>query len=112
MAGGVVILVRVMQGTLRPKDKILLMSADASYLCDHVGVFTPKAKERESLSAGEVGYVTAGVKELRAARVGDTMTQADKPADQPLPGFKEVKPQVFAGLYPVEANQYEGLRDA
>jgi GTP-binding protein LepA len=109
---GVVMLVRVFQGTLKPKDKILLMATDSSYLCDHVGVFTPKAKERESLSAGEVGYVTAGVKELRAARVGDTMTQADKPADQPLPGFKEVKPQVFAGLYPVEANQYEGLRDA
>jgi GTP-binding protein LepA len=109
---GVVMLVRVFQGTLKPKDKILLMATDASYLCDHVGVFTPKAKERDSLSAGEVGYVTAGVKELRAARVGDTMTQADKPADQPLPGFKEVKPQVFAGLYPVEANQYEGLRDA
>jgi GTP-binding protein LepA len=109
---GVVMLVRVFEGTLKPKDKILLMATDASYLCDHVGVFTPKAKERDSLSAGEVGYVTAGVKELRAARVGDTMTQADKPADQPLPGFKEVKPQVFAGLYPVEANQYEGLRDA
>src|SRR3954468_5059074 len=109
---GVVMLVRVMQGTLRPKDKILLMSADASYLCDHVGVFTPKAKEKDSLFAGEVGYVTAGVKELRAARVGDTMTHADKPAAKPLPGFKEVKPQVFAGLYPVEANEYEALREA
>jgi GTP-binding protein LepA len=109
---GVVMLVRVMQGTLRPKDKLLLMSTDASYLCDHVGVFTPKAKEKDSLSAGEVGYVTAGVKELRAAKVGDTMTLADKPAAKPLPGFKEVKPQVFAGLYPVEANEYEGLREA
>jgi GTP-binding protein LepA len=109
---GVVMLVRVVEGTLKPKDKILLMAADASYLCDHVGVFTPKAKETESLSAGEVGYVTAGIKELRAARVGDTMTLADKPAGEPLPGFKEVKPQVFAGLYPVESNQYEALRDA
>jgi len=109
---GVVMLVRVMQGTLRPKDKILLMSADASYLCDHVGVFTPKAKEKDSLFAGEVGYVTAGVKELRAAKVGDTMTHADKPAAKPLPGFKEIKPQVFAGLYPVEANEYEALREA
>jgi GTP-binding protein LepA len=109
---GVVMLVRVMEGTLRPKDKILLMATGASYLCDHVGVFTPKAKERESLSAGEVGYVTAGVKELRAAKVGDTLTLDDKPADNALPGFKEVKPQVFAGLYPVEANQYEALRDA
>src|SRR5438046_1265712 len=109
---GVVTLVRVMEGTLKPKDKILLMATDASYLCDHVGVFTPKAKETDSLSAGEVGYVTAGVKELRAAKVGDTLTNADKPADKPLPGFKEVKPQVFAGLYPVEANEYEALRDA
>jgi GTP-binding protein LepA len=109
---GVVMLVRVVEGTLKPKDRILLMSTDASYLCDHVGVFTPKAKEKDSLSAGEVGYVTAGVKELRAARVGDTLTNADKPAAKPLPGFKEVKPQVFAGLYPVEANQYEALRDA
>src|SRR2546422_3508942 len=109
---GVVMLVRVVEGTLKPKDKILLMASDAAYLCDHVGVFTPKAKEKDSLSAGEVGYVTAGVKELRAARVGDTLTNADKPADKPLPGFKEVKPQVFAGLYPVEANEYEGLRDA
>ncbi|HWD23606.1 MAG TPA: translation elongation factor 4 [Burkholderiales bacterium] len=109
---GVVMLVRVVEGALRPRDKILLMSSDAAYLCDHVGVFTPKAKEKESLSAGEVGYVTAGIKELRAAKVGDTLTHADKPAGKPLPGFKEVKPQVFAGLYPVEANEYEALRDA
>jgi GTP-binding protein LepA len=109
---GVVMLVRVMQGTLRPKDKILLMSTNATYLCEQVGVFTPKAKQKDSLAAGEVGYVTAGVKELRAAKVGDTMTRADRPAASPLPGFKEVKPQVFAGLYPVEANQYEALRDA
>jgi GTP-binding protein LepA len=109
---GVVMLVRVMEGTLRPKDRILLMSTDSSYLCDHVGIFTPKAKEKDSLAAGEVGYVTAGIKELRAAKVGDTMTHADKPAAGALPGFKEVKPQVFAGLYPVEANQYEALRDA
>jgi GTP-binding protein LepA len=109
---GVVMLVRVVEGTLKPKDKILLMAADASYLCDHVGVFTPKSKAKDELTAGEVGFVTAGIKELRAARVGDTMTLADKPAEKPLPGFKEVKPQVFAGLYPVEANEYEALREA
>jgi GTP-binding protein LepA len=109
---GVVMLVRVMEGTIRPKDKIVLMSSGATYLCDQVGVFTPKAKQKDDLSAGEVGYVTAGIKELRAAKVGDTITHAQKGADKPLPGFKEIKPQVFAGLYPVEANEYEALREA
>ncbi len=109
---GVVMLVRMMQGTLRPKDKLLLMSAGAQHLCEQVGVFTPKSQPREALAAGEVGFVIAGVKDLREARVGDTLTHADKPAPQPLPGFKEIKPQVFAGLYPVEANQYEALREA
>jgi GTP-binding protein LepA len=109
---GVVMLVRVMEGTLKPKDKLRLMSTGSAHLCDQVGIFTPKAKEKGELSAGEVGFVTAGIKELRAAKVGDTLTHDDKPAAEPLPGFKEVKPQVFAGLYPVEANQYEALRDA
>ncbi len=109
---GVVMLVRVVDGMLRPKERILLMSTDAAYLCDQVGVFTPKAHEKNSLSAGEVGYITAGIKELRAAKVGDTVTHADKPAKTPLPGFKEIKPQVFAGLYPVEASEYEALREA
>ena len=109
---GVVMLVRVMEGTLRPKDKILLMSTGAAYLCDQVGVFTPKSKAKEELKAGEVGFVTAGIKELRAAKVGDTVTLATDPAAKPLPGFKEIKPQVFAGLYPVEANEYEALREA
>jgi GTP-binding protein LepA len=109
---GVVMLVRVMEGTLRPKEKILLMSADATYLCDQVGVFTPKSQLKDVLKAGEVGFVTAGIKELRAAKVGDTVTLAAKPAAKPLPGFKEIKPQVFAGLYPVEANEYEALREA
>jgi GTP-binding protein LepA len=109
---GVVMLVRVMEGTIRPKEKILLMSTGGSYLCDQVGVFTPKSKFKEDLKAGEVGFVTAGVKELRAAKVGDTITTAVKPAARPLPGFKEIKPQVFAGLYPVEANEYESLREA
>jgi GTP-binding protein LepA len=88
------------------------MSTGAAYLSDQLGVFTPKAKPKDVLAAGEVGYVTAGIKELRAAKVGDTITHAVKGADQPLPGFKEIKPQVFAGLYPVEANEYEALRDA
>ncbi len=109
---GVVMLVRVVDGVLRPKDKILLMSTGGTFLCEQVGVFTPKSQSRESLSAGEVGFVIAGIKELRAAKVGDTVTLADKRAAEPLPGFKEVKPQVFAGLYPVEANQYENLREA
>ena len=109
---GVVMLVRVVDGTLRPKDKILLMSTGGVFLCEQVGVFTPKSQSRESLSAGEVGFIIAGIKELRAAKVGDTVTIADKRATEPLPGFKEIKPQVFAGLYPVEANQYENLREA
>ncbi len=109
---GVVMLVRVVDGKLKPKDKILLMSSGATYLCEQVGVFTPKSQIRESLSAGEVGFIIAGIKELRAAKVGDTVTIADKRAAAALPGFKEVKPQVFAGLYPVEANQYENLREA
>ena len=109
---GVVMLVRVVNGTLRPKDKILLMASEAQYLTESVGVFTPKSLGRESLSAGQVGFVIAGIKELKAARVGDTVTLASKPAKQPLPGFKEVQPQVFAGLFPVEANQYDALRDS
>ncbi|MDR0379070.1 MAG: translation elongation factor 4 [Candidatus Accumulibacter sp.] len=109
---GVVMLVRVVDGTLRSKDKLRFMSSGANYLCEQVGVFTPKAMQRDSLSAGEVGYVIAGVRELQAARVGDTLTLADRPANAALPGFKEVKPQVFAGLYPVEANQYDSLREA
>ncbi|MBW8066983.1 translation elongation factor 4 [Ferrovum sp.] len=109
---GVVMLVRVMEGQLRPRDKILLMSTHSTHLCEQVGVFTPKSLSRESLSAGEVGFVIAGIRELQAARVGDTLTLALRPAETALPGFKEIKPQVFAGLYPVETNQYEALRDA
>jgi GTP-binding protein LepA len=109
---GVVMLVRMVDGTLKPRDRLLLMSTGAEHVCEQVGVFTPKSTPREQLSAGEVGFVVAGVKELREAKIGDTMTSADHPADEPLPGFKEIKPQVFAGLYPVESNQYEGLRDA
>jgi len=109
---GVVMLVRVMDGVLKPKEKIRLMATGAEYLCEQVGVFTPKSLQKTSLSAGEVGFVIAGIKELAAAKVGDTVTLAGKPATEALPGFKEVKPQVFAGLYPVESNQFEALRTA
>ena len=109
---GVVMLVRVVNGTLKPKDKITLMATGANHLCEQVGVFTPKSRTRTQLTAGEVGFVIAGIKELKDARVGDTITHAQRPAKEPVPGFKEVKPQVFAGLYPVESNQYEALRDA
>lgn len=109
---GVVMLVRVKNGTLRPKEKILLMATGAQHLVESVGVFTPKSVSRDSLSAGQVGFIIAGIKELKAAKVGDTITLAAKPAPAPLPGFKEVQPQVFAGLFPVEANQYDSLRDS
>lgn len=109
---GVVILVRVMDGTLKPGDKILLMASKAVQLCEQVGVFVPKSLNRDSLSAGEVGFIISGIKELDTAKVGDTVTLATNPAEKPLQGFKEIKPQVFAGLYPVESNQYDALRSA
>ncbi|MBU3735654.1 MAG: elongation factor 4 [Methylobacterium sp.] len=109
---GVIMLVRVVDGALKPKDKIRLMATGAEYLCEQVGVFTPKSRQREALSAGEVGFVIAGIKELTSAKVGDTLTLAHRPAGEALPGFKEIKPQVFAGLYPVESNQFEALREA
>lgn len=109
---GVVMLVRIVNGVLKPKEKIQMMASGASYLVEQVGVFTPKSQSREQLSAGQVGFIIAGIKELKVAKVGDTVTHALKPAAAPLPGFKEVKPQVFAGLYPVEANQYDALRES
>jgi len=109
---GVVMLVRVVDGVLKPKDKIRLMATGAVHLCEEVGVFTPKSFQKSSLSAGEVGFIIAGIKELTSAKVGDTVTLADKSASEALPGFKEVQPQVFAGLYPVESNQFEALRSA
>jgi len=109
---GVVMLVRVFDGTLRPKDRIRLMATGSTHLCEQLGVFTPKAVVRDVLRAGEVGYIISGIKELQAAKVGDTVTLLDRPAEQALPGFKEIKSQVFAGLYPVESNQYDSLREA
>lgn len=109
---GVVMLVRIVNGTLRPKDKIFLMATESTHLTESIGVFTPKSQARESLTAGQVGFIIAGIKELKAAKVGDTVTLASNKAAAPLPGFKEVQPQVFAGLFPVEANQYDALRDS
>src|ERR1700754_200497 len=109
---GVVMLVRIVNGTLRTKDRIRMMATGAEYPVEHVGAFTPKSRDLDALSAGQVGFIIAGIKELTAARVGDTVTTVKVPAPEPLPGFKEVKPQVFAGLYPVEANQYDALRES
>jgi GTP-binding protein LepA len=114
---GVVMLIRVVNGTLKPKEKITLMANGSTHLVEHVGVFSPKSVDRPELSAGQVGFVIAGIKELKAAKVGDTVTHATGqqgrvPAAEPLPGFKEVKPQVFAGLYPVEASEYDQLRES
>ena len=116
---GVVMLVRVVDGRLARGDRIKLMASEATYNAEQMGVFTPHTEARQALEAGEVGFVIAGIKELQAARVGDTVTLikggtggAAFTATEPLPGFKEIQPQVFAGLYPSEASEYESLRDA
>ncbi|MEO8250826.1 MAG: translation elongation factor 4 [Burkholderiales bacterium] len=116
---GVVMLVRVVDGRLAKGERIKLMASGAMFNADNLGVFTPATSPRESLEAGEVGYIIAGIKELQAAKVGDTVTLiksgsggAAFTATQALPGFKEIQPQVFAGLYPTEANQYDSLRDS
>jgi GTP-binding protein LepA len=115
---GVVMLVRVVDGRVLKGERIKLMATGAAYEASQLGVFTPGNESRESLQAGEVGYVIAGIKELQAAKVGDTITLEKKlpnnagSATEALPGFKEIQPQVFAGLYPTEANQYDALRDA
>ena len=107
---GVVMLVRIVDGTLSTKDKITLMSSGRNYAADQIGIFTPKPLIQDKLVAGEVGFIIAGIKELATAKVGDTITGTQNPAKRPLPGFREIKPQVFAGLYPVESNQFEALR--
>jgi len=109
---GVVSLVRVMQGAIKPKQKINIMSTGRSYQVDRVGVFTPKMKDTAALEAGEVGFIIAGIKEIDGAPVGDTITLADNPAQAPLPGFRPVQPRVFAGLFPISAEDYENLREA
>jgi GTP-binding protein LepA len=109
---GVVMLVRVVNGALAPRDKIRMMATGATHLVEQVGVFTPKSEKRDRLAAGQVGFVISGIKELHDAKVGDTVTHVSPAASEPLPGFKEIKPSVFAGLYPVESNQYEAMREA
>jgi GTP-binding protein LepA len=107
---GVVMLVRIVEGSLVTKDKVTLMSSGRNYAADQVGIFTPKPLIQDKLVAGEVGFIIAGIKELATAKVGDTITGTQNPAEKSLPGFREIKPQVFAGLYPVESNQFEALR--
>lgn len=109
---GVVSLVRVMSGRMHPRQKLLAMATGRNHLVDKVGIFTPKAKDTDSLEAGEVGYVIAGMKDIDAARVGDTFTTVDHPAGEPLPGFQEMQSKVFAGLFPTSADSYPDFRDA
>ncbi|MEO7478021.1 MAG: translation elongation factor 4 [Lysobacteraceae bacterium] len=109
---GVVSLVRVMQGEIKAGDKILVMSTGRTHLVDKVGVFTPKLKELKKLGGGEVGWINATIKDVHGAPVGDTLTLASLPAAHPLPGFQEMKPRVFAGLFPVETDDYPALREA
>ena len=109
---GVISLIRVMNGSIRPKDKICIMSTGRTYQVEKVGVFSPKREDRPQLDTGKVGYVIAGIKEIDAAPVGDTLTHASRRAEHPLPGFQHVQPKVFAGLYPVISDDYETFREA
>ncbi len=109
---GVIVLVRVVEGTLRVGERVRLMASGSTYEVTRLGVFAPEAVDREELAAGEVGFVVAGIKRLADARVGDTITHRDRPADEPLEGFREVKPMVFSGVFPVDNGDYEALRGA
>ena len=109
---GVVSLVRVMNGSLAKGSKFKVMSTDKSYYADRVGSFTPKMQDREILKTGEVGFVIAAIKDIYGAPVGDTLTLTSRPCDKPLPGFKQVQPRVFAGLFPIQSDDYEGFREA
>ena len=109
---GTISLVRVIDGRLKSKDKIRLMAIGRDHIVEQIGIFTPKRKPVQVLGPGEVGYVIAGIKDVRGARVGDTITHVDRPAAHALPGFKEIKPRVFAGLYPVDSADYEAFREA
>ncbi|MCA1829600.1 MAG: translation elongation factor 4 [Myxococcales bacterium] len=109
---GVIMLVRIEEGTVKPRQKIVFMSNKREYEVAEVGVFSPKARGKESLIAGEVGFVVANVKVIHDAKVGDTLTDAANPTDAPVPGFKEIKPMVFSGIFPVDSSDYENTRDA
>ncbi|MGK0411529.1 MAG: GTP-binding protein LepA [Shewanella psychromarinicola] len=109
---GVVSLVRIKNGVLKKGDKFKVMSTGQNYNADRIGIFTPKEKDKTELRAGEVGYVISGIKEIHGAPVGDTLTHAKNGADKPLPGFKRVKPQVYAGVFPISTDEYESFRDA
>ncbi|OUD16288.1 translation elongation factor 4 [Thioflexithrix psekupsensis] len=109
---GVVSLVRIMDGTLRKRQKILVMSTGRKVQVEQLGIFTPKPKDRDSLSVGEVGFVVAAIKDIDGAPVGDTLTSADNPIDKPLPGFQAIKPRVFAGMFPIDASDYDAFREA
>ena len=109
---GVIVLVRVFQGTVRKGEKVRLMATDARYEVSKLGVFTPAAEPRDVLRAGDVGFIVASVKSLKDARVGDTVTHAVRGAAEALPGFEDIKPMVFSGIYPVESPDYENLKDA
>ena len=109
---GVVSLVRVINGSLPKRSKITVMSTGISYNADRVGVYTPKMEDRDALNAGEVGFVIAGIKDIYGAPVGDTLTLTRQPCDEPLPGFKQVQPRVFSGLFPISSDDYESFREA
>lgn len=107
---GVVVLIRVFAGKIKKGDEIYLMATQKKYLVDKIGAFTPNAKELPSLEAGEVGFITAAIKDIHDIKIGDTVTLAEQPAPKPWPGFKEVKPMVFCGIYPTDSGEYDNLR--
>ncbi|MFH3818238.1 EF-Tu/IF-2/RF-3 family GTPase, partial [Acinetobacter baumannii] len=109
---GVVSLIRIKNGTLRKGDKVKVMSTGQTYNADRLGIFTPKQVDRTELKCGEVGWLVCAIKDIHGAPVGDTLTLARNPAEKALPGFKKVKPQVYAGLFPVSSDDYEAFRDA
>ena len=109
---GVITLVRVFDGCIRPKQKIVAMSTGRNYQVEKIGVFTPKREERSALSAGQVGFVICGIKDISSAKVGDTLSDISNQSEEALDGFKEVQPNVFAGIFPVNADDYENFRDA